>query len=79
MDVNGCQATVDGQEVSTYSASGVVLRKLRNRVYISVPKCHELSTAMWVTCTTERRQDILHFRVARGGNLAPMYLTWHHW
>ena len=28
MDVNGCQATVDGQEVSTYSESGVVLRKL---------------------------------------------------
>ena len=71
VDVSGCQVTVDGQEVSMYRESGLVLRKLRNRVYVSVPNCHELPTTMWVTCTEEEGEDLLHFRVARGGSLAP--------
>ena len=70
VDVNGCQATVDGREVSVYRESGVVVRKLHNRVYISVPNCHELPTVMWVTCTAEEGEDLLHFRVSRGGSLA---------
>ena len=71
VDVNGCRATVDGREVSAYRKSGVVLRQLRDRVYISVPNCHKLPTVMWVTCTEEEGEDLLHFRVARGGSLAP--------
>ena len=71
VDVNGCQATVGGREVSVYRESGVVVRKLHNRVYISVPNCHELPTVMWVTCTAEEGEDLLHFRVSRGGSLAP--------
>ena len=67
VDVNGCQATVDGREVSVYRESG----KLHNRVYISVPNCHELPMVMWVTCTAEEGEDLLHFRVSRGGSLAP--------
>ena len=26
---------------------------------------------MWVTCTAEEGEDLLHFRVSRGGSLAP--------
>ena len=54
-----------------YRESAVVVRKLHNRVYISIPNCHKLPTVMWVTCTAEEGEDLLHFRVSRGGSLAP--------
>lgn len=79
VDVNQCDATVDGVSLMRYSANGVNVRRYSNRVRISVPNCAELTLVMWVICErrtldnpdipgTQLTGDMIKFVVMRGLN-----------
>ena len=72
--VDQCQATVDGQPVSTmFSADGVLVMSQRNRVRVEVPNCAtSRQLVMWVICEQRNGEDMIRFIVARGRGLTPM-------
>lgn len=84
VDVNNCQASIDGVElIGVYQSAGISVRKHRNRVRISVPNCEDLDLVMWAFCEeaefrgfpTHGEPDIvvsvpaIRFVIARGHNI----------
>ena len=78
--LGGCQATVNGGDVSRiYQSNGITIRVYPNRVRISVPNCADRDLVMWVFCTSGITEDpftleyfnfnFIRFVVMRGLNL----------
>ena len=53
VDVAECTATVGSNSfnmISKYESNGIMVKRYRNRVRISVPNCQDLTLLMWVIC-----------------------------
>ena len=57
---------------SPYQSGGIYVRKIRQRVRISVPNCNNTNLVMWITCQEALGgYQMLHFVILRGINLHP--------
>ena len=53
VDVAECTAMVGSNNlnvISIYESNGIMVKRYRNRVRISVPNCQDLTLVMWVIC-----------------------------
>ncbi len=57
--------------LAPYRSNGVSVRKVRNRVRVSVPNCNRTNLVMWITCTDVGVYQMLHFTIRRGINMRP--------
>ena len=72
VELDGCRAFIDDTEViGSREEEGVEVRRMRNRVRISVPNCANLRLVMWAMCQNISRQTMLRFVITRGLNLRP--------
>ena len=71
VDLVGCMASVNGNPVvDSFYSSGIRVRRLLNRVRISVPNCENKNLVMMVTCQN-RPEPMIRFDIMRGLNLKP--------
>ena len=72
VELEGCQAFIDDMEViGVRNEEGVAVRRMRNRVRISVPNCNNLNLVVWVMCQNNSGQPMIRFVITRGLNLRP--------
>ena len=72
VELEGCRAFIDDVEViGVRNEEGVAVRRMRNRVRISVPNCDNLNLVMWVMCQNNSGQPMIRFVITRGLNLRP--------
>ena len=57
--------------LGTSEDDGIIVRRVRNRVRISVPNCEHISLVMWITCEARSGVRSLRFDISRGLNLRP--------
>ena len=57
--------------LGTSELDGIIVRRVRNRVRISVPNCEQVSLVMWITCEERSGVRSLRFDISRGLNLRP--------
>ena len=75
-DENGtCSAMIMGASdvlpSGTSEFDGIIVRRVRNRVRISVPNCENINLVMWITCEQTSGVRNLRFDISRGLNLRP--------
>lgn len=68
---NDCVPRVEAQELLNYTANGISVKKLMNRVRVSVPNCENNQLVMWMECKQIAQQPMLDFVITRGLNLRP--------
>ena len=74
ISVHQCAAQVNGIGLGLgerFSRNGVSVRRMRNRVRISVPNCNDLTLVMWVFCEINlpgQPGEMIKFVVTRGLN-----------
>ena len=72
VELEGCRAFIDDMEViGVRNEEGVAVRRMRNRVRISVPNCNNLNLVVWVMCQNNNGQPMIRFVITRGLNLRP--------
>jgi len=72
VELYSCRAFIDGTEViGLREEEGVEVRRMRNRVRISVPNCDNLRLVVWVMCQNISGQTMLRFVITRDLNLRP--------
>lgn len=74
VNVHQCTAEVNGVSLDLnqrYSSGGIMIRRLKNRVRISVPNCNALTLVMWAICEINlpnQPGEMIKFVVTRGLN-----------
>ena len=72
VELQGCRAFIGSAEViGIRNEDNVAVRRMRNRVRISVPNCDNLNLVMWVMCQNISGQPMIRFVITRGLNLRP--------
>ena len=74
-DVNGTCSAMRMGETNVLppmtELDGIVVRRVRNRIRISVPNCEHINLVMWITCEQRSGVRSLRFDISRGRNLRP--------
>ena len=68
-----CVASVDNTTVGSggIEVDGIRVRRIMDRVRISVPNCENINLVMWVTCEERNGLRMLRFDISRGLTLRP--------
>ena len=72
VDLEGCTASVNGQNVSDYYQNGIrVVQRRGKRVRIVTPNCGDSDVVMWVICEVRMKEPMIKFVISKGDGLRP--------
>lgn len=72
VDLDGCTAFVNGVQVNTsYQQADIGVRRIGDRVRVSVPNCGKPNLVSWVVCEQTMGVRMMRFVISRGLNLTP--------
>ena len=72
VNLDGCTAFVNDVQVTTsYQQGEIGVRKIGDRVRVSVPNCGSPKLVSWIVCEQMLGVNMIHFVIPRGLNLSP--------
>ena len=84
VNLDGCTAFVNGvQVITSYQQGDIGVRKIGDRVRVSVPNCGSPNLVSWIVCEQMLGVNMIRFVISRGLNLRPtshgIIGTWAFW
>ena len=72
VELDGCKAFVNGVQVNTsYQQADIGVRRIGDRVRVSVPNCGNPNLVSWIVCEQTSGVKMIRFVISRGLNLRP--------